>query len=366
MEKVKSLVDFLNQILTNGAQSIDQYEDYYRQISQLLYDIDTEFDLELLTEEGNQGKAVFIPEKNLVQIYLDPDNDFHYFIYEVIDDFLNREDQVNDAVEYFTSLLRNDKLEYIAQVLIGIGDKDELTEEEDKIVTGAHEYLWQLMEMMAGQDEEDIEADMLYSIKAINSLLRFSGLDMQNMRLFELQYDFSMLNLESLHDFLEHDLEEMNLEEEAKEMYIQAQEVIRDLINEIERFSPNPKILAFPTGKMAEHIAQLEYLDILQWLMYLKNTDMAYEFRAVVDRIIDQHQKSLDKQNWDDALVLSNILVSVEPENADFRMLRILALLGLRLFYDAYHDYQKLNPGKFKHDKVYKFIQKRLSSLGLK
>ncbi len=366
MDTIKALVDYLNQILTDGASSIDQYEDYYHQISELLYDVDTEFNLELITDDVEQGKAVYNPEENSVQIFLNPENDFHYFIYEVIDDFLKREDHVSQAVDYFTSLLRNDKLEYIAQVLIGIGDKEDLSEEEDKIVTGAHEYLWQLMEMMAGQDEEDIEADMLYSIKVINSLLRFSGFDLQNMRLFELQYDFGMLNLESLRSFLDQDVNLLDLEDEVKEMYLQAHDIVQNLINDIESFSPNHKILGLPAEKMASHIAQMEYMDILRWLNYFKVNNMVYEFRAVVDKIIEQQQNSLDKQSWDDALVLSNILVSVEPENTDFRMLRILALLGLRLFYDAYEDYKKLDKGKLKNDKVFSFIKKQLASLGLK
>ncbi len=366
MDKVKALVDYLNQILTNDSQAIDQYEDYYRQISQFLFDIDTEFNLELITDDVEQGKVVYEPKKDLVQIYLNLDNDFHYFIYEIIDDFLSREQIVSQAIDYFISLLRNDKIEYIAQVLIGIGDKDELSEEEDKLVTGAHEYLWQILDMMSSQEQEDTEDDMLYSIKIINTLLRFAGLDLQNMKIFELQYDFGMLNLESLKKFLAQDIESTEMDEESKEVHRQAYNIVQNLVSEVEDFIPNPQILSLPTKQLSDKIANMDYMAVLQWLSYLKGNNMAYEYRAVIDKIIEQQQESLDKQNWDDALVLSNILVSVDTDNTEFRALRILALLGLRLYFDAYQDYKILSNNELNNNEVYKFIKTKLSAIGLK
>ncbi len=367
MEKVKALVDYLNDILSNGQQTLEKYEEYYRQLSQLLYDIDTEFDLELVTDGVKKGSALLDPQKNLVQIYLDPENDFHYFVYEVIDDFLHKEEYVAQALDYFSSLVRNDKIDYIASVLIGIGDRQELTEEEDKVVTGAHEYLWQMMDLMAGQDEEDMESDILFSIKIINSLLRFASLDLQNMYLFELQYDFGMLNLETLQQFLGQDIEALNMEDEFKEMYYQAKDIIEKLIYDIETFHPNSKILSLSKDEMADKISQMEYMEILRWLNYLRNNNMHDEYKATVLKVIDQQAYSLDHQNWEDALVLGNILVSMDPGNSYFRTLRLLALLGLRIYYDAYQDYLKLDKGKLiDNEGTKEFIHKQLSAVGLK
>jgi len=364
MNTTKSLEKFLNDNLQAADKSISQYESFYKELSELLFDIDGNFEIELIPD-AQYGKALYDEQENVLKVFLNVNNDFHYYVYEVLEEFINKENVDDEAYKYFSSLLQNDKIDFITKKIIEIAQKKQLNDLEEKLISGAHEYLWRVVELLGGQDEEEIHDDVLYSVKIVNSLLRFADLQLDDMEVFELQYEFGNLNLEKLENFLKHEQFESYNNEEFQDLYHQAIDVINAFINEINSFFPGTKISNLSKTQLISYISELGFIEILKWLIYLKKNKKFDILKGLLEQLVKDQQKALSHEHWDEALPLSNLILSVDRDNIFYRLLRIEALLGLRLYYDAYQDFIQLINKDLEKNKLFFSIQNKFISLGL-
>ncbi len=359
MEKIKALTAYINDILNNPPSSVDKYEDYAYEITSKFYDIDTEFDMELVADENVKPGAEFDEKQNVLTISINPENDFHYFVYQIVDSLLSEEDEVEGALDYFTKMVEEEEMDGVARRIIAAAHSKDLSEDQEKLITGAQEYLMQMLEFFSAIDDEDKEFDALYSIKAINSLLRFADADLDELRLFEVQYDYRMLNILSISAFLEEKFKE------APQEYVEAaKEIVRHTLADIEDFQPERAILDLPGDQMAAKIAQLDYFDILQWIHFFSKNSMQEDLNIIRNTLMQQINSSLENNEWDDAFVLTNILRPYFVDDDEILKMAVLSQMGLKLFYDAYKDYKSL-PADY-DDHIMQFIRKEFSSLGLK
>ncbi len=359
MEKIKSLTSYINEILNNPPVSENEYENYAYELAQKFYDIDTEFDIELITDEKVKPGAEFDEKKNVLIVKVNPESDFQFFVYQILDSLLSEEDDVEEALEAFTKMVEQEGLDGVARRIIAATWDKDLSQDQEKLIIGAQEYLMQMLDFFSAIDDEEKEFDALYSIKAINSLLRFVDADLDELRLFEVQYDYRMLNILRMSAFLKEEFKE------APQEYVEAaKEIVRNTLNDIDDFEPDNSILNLPQEQMANKIVQLDYFDILQWIHFFSKNTMQAELDMVKDTLMQQINSSLENNEWDDAFVLTNILRPYFVDDNEILKMAVLSQLGLKLFYDAYEDYKTL-PAE-DNDHIMQFIRKEFSYFGLK